>query len=70
VINSKSVTLVYRVTRAGQRRNSHIILKRKPRKKLLEGLYIGVGLVLKTLVKEDGGLDWFYVAQNVLRETC
>jgi hypothetical protein len=32
VINSKSVTLVYRVTRAGQRRNSHIILKRKTKK--------------------------------------
>ena len=38
VINSKSETLVYRVTRAGQRRTSHIILKRKPRKRLLEDL--------------------------------
>ena len=56
VINSKGVTPVYRVARAGQRRNSHIILKRKPRKRPLEGLYIGVGLVLKTFLKTGWGV--------------
>jgi len=57
---------VYRVSRAGHRRNSYIILKRKPRRRLLEGLYISVGFVLKTFLKTGwgggGGLDWFYVA--------
>ena len=57
---------MYRVSRAGHRRNSYIILKRKPRRRLLEGLYISVGFVLKTFLKTGwgggGGLDWFYVA--------
>jgi hypothetical protein len=56
VINSKSVALVYRVACAGQRRNSHIILKRNPRKRLFEGLYIGVGLVLKNFLKTGWGV--------------
>lgn len=73
MINSKTVTPLYRVARAGQSRNSHIILKRKPRKKVLEGFYICVGLVLKTFLKAGwggGGVDWFYLAQNILWKKC